>query len=281
MVITAVDELPVESALSRVPAWAVAHAAPHTRRYYAYYNLLAGSPNETVRVGVESYDGKQQTVVLRRKGSSTDASPAVRGQRGPDGLAYIAVDALVGQDAVAVFDQLLDGMLDTPGLILDLRGNGGGNSSLGDQMVGRLITQTVIYGRECYRASHPMHLWTTGCTSVDTSPRGRPYPGRVAVLIDNKVHSSSEWMAAALCDTGRARCFGRTTAGDSGNPVFFLMPDVTVQFSTGIFSRTNGVLLNGVGIAPHVEIEWTLEDVRQGRDPDLEAARTWLLESAR
>jgi len=273
MIITTVNELSVEPALNRVPAWAVAYAAPHTRRYYAYYNLLAGLPNETVHVGVESYDGKRQTVVLHRKGRSTDASPAVRGQRRADGLAYITVAGLAGQDTVAIFDQLLDGMFDAPGLILDLRGNGGGNSALGDQMVSRLITQMVIYGRECYRASHPMHSGTTGCTSIDVGSRGRPYLRRVAVLIDNQVHSSGEWMAAALCDTGRARCFGRTTAGDSGNPVFFFMPDVTVQFSTGIFSRNNGVLLNGVGIAPHVEIEWTLEDVRQGRDPDLEAAR--------
>jgi len=143
-------------------------------------------------------------------------------------------------------------------------------------MVGRLITQTVSYGEECLQAAHPMHGWATGCFESTAEPRGRPYLGPVAVLIDTGIHSSGEWMVAALCDTGRARCFGRTTAGDSGNPVFFYLPGSTVQFSTGSFRRVDGTPLNGVGVSPHVEVQWTLDDLRQGRDPDLEAARAWL-----
>jgi C-terminal processing protease CtpA/Prc len=148
---------------------------------------------------------------------------------------------------------------------------------LGDRMVGRLITETIAYGQECFRAAHPMHAWAKGCFEYTVEPRAQPYLGPVAVLIDTGVHSSGEWMVAALCDTGRARCFGRTTAGNSGNPVFFYLPGVTVQFSTGSFCRVDGTPLNGVGISPHVEVQWTLDDLRQGRDPDLDAAIAWLL----
>jgi type IV secretory pathway VirB10-like protein len=35
--------------------------------------------------------------------------------------------------------------------------------------------------------------------------------------------------------------------------------------------------LNGVGIPPHTEVEWTIDNVRHDRDPDLEAAQAWLL----
>jgi len=276
MIITAVDGQPVQDALTQVPGWAVSYTAPHTRRYAAYQRLLAGAPGETVSVDVLDAAGHSRTVTLHRTGSLEDRQPGVHGARQPGDLAYIAVDGLVGQDVVAAFDELLDGMLDAPGLILDLRGNGGGNSMLGDRMVGRLITQTVSYGEECLQAAHPMHGWATGCFESTAEPRGRPYLGPVAVLIDTGIHSSGEWMVAALCDTGRARCFGRTTAGDSGNPVFFYLPGSTVQFSTGSFRRVDGTPLNGVGVSPHVEVQWTLDDLRQGRDPDLEAARAWL-----
>ena len=121
-----------------------------------------------------------------------------------------------------------------------------------------------------------MHGWTQGCHELRVSPRSKPYGGPVAVLLNSNVHSSGEWMAAALCTTGRARCFGRITAGNTGNPVLFYLPDVTVRFSTGDFYLLDGVRLNGHGIVPHETILWTLEDIRSGRDPDLEAAQAWL-----
>ena len=277
MVITAVDGQPVQDALAQVPGWAVSYAAPHTRRHAAYQRLLAGAPGETVGVDVLDAKGRSRTVTLHRTGMQGGRQLGIYGVRRPDDLAYVAVDRLIGQDVVPAFDELLDGMLDAPGLILDLRGNDGGNSMLGDRMVGRLITQTVGYGEECFRSAHPMHAWSTGCFESTVEPRGRPYLGPVAVLIDTDVHSSGEWMVAALCDTGRARCFGRTTAGDSGNPVFFFLPGSTVQFSTGNFRRVDGTPLNGVGVSPHVAVQWTLDDLRQGRDPDLDAAIAWLL----
>src|SRR5690606_32707047 len=42
LVIVAVEGVPVDEALRRVPAWAVAYTAPRTRLYYAYRHLLAG-----------------------------------------------------------------------------------------------------------------------------------------------------------------------------------------------------------------------------------------------
>ncbi len=56
-----------------------------------------------------------------------------------------------------------------------------------------------------------------------------------------------------------------------------MMPNVSLQFSTGRFIRTNGTLLNSIGIAVQVEVLWRIEQVRLGRDPDLEAARNRLL----
>ena len=123
---------------------------------------------------------------------------------------------------------------------------------------------------------HPLHGWRVGCQDLVITPRGTTWTKPLAVLLDGEVASSGEWMAAALCDSGRARCLGRKTAGDSGNPVFFFVPGGTVQFSTGNYHRADGTPLNGIGITPHETISWRLEDVRQGRDPDLDAALVWL-----
>ena len=277
MFIVSVEGQPVEEALRRVPRWAIAYTAPHTREYNAYRYLLAGPPNTPVTFTVQNSQGQQHTLTLMRKKLAITPPPPVEGFLRDDGLAYIAVRTLRTSEVVKSFDKLLDSMLDAPGLILDLRNNGGGNSAFGDQIVGRLITEPITYGEECFRARHPMHLWAIGCQKMVVKPRSQSYTGPIAVLLNTNVHSSAEWMAAALCTTGRAHCFGRTTAGDSGNPVLFFVPDATIRFSTGNFRLVDGTPLNGTGIKPHEEIEWTLEDLRQGRDPDLEAARAWLL----
>ncbi len=280
-VIVAVDGLPVEEALQHVPAWAIAFAAPHTRTYKRYANLLMGEPGSNVFLTVEDISGKRHHVqLLRGERSSTNWKP-IEGRRLDDGWGVLAVRTLQGDPGlVKNFDAALDDLMDAAGLIIDLRSNGGGNSMWGDRMVGRVITETLSYGKECFRGRHPYHLWTKGCHGLEVQPRGKPYTGPVAVLLNTNIHSSAEWMAAALCTTGRARCFGRITAGNTGNPVPFYLPDATVYYSTGDFYLLDGTRLNGHGIEPHVSITWTLEDVRAGRDPDLSAARAWLREAA-
>ena len=276
-IIVAVDGMPVADALQRVPAWAIAFAAPHTRRYKAYANLLLGEPDSLVTLTVEDAAGISREVTLRRQPLPKSTWQPVESRRLEDGWGYIAVRTLQGGPGlVKAFDAALDNLLDTPGLILDLRSNGGGNSLWGERMVGRLITETMPYGEECFRARHPMHRWVRGCHELRVTPRGKPYRGPVAVLVNTNVHSSAEWMAVALCTTGRARCFGRTTAGNTGNPVPFYLPDATVYYSTGDFHLLDGSRLNGSGIRPHEITPWTLEDIRAGHDPDLEAARAWL-----
>ena len=280
-IIVAVDGLPVEDALQRVPAWATAFAAPHTRTYKRYANLLMGEPGSQVTLTIEDVAGRRRHVQLPRGGRfSTDWKP-VEGRRLEDGWGYIAVRTLQGDSGlVKTFDAILDGMMNAPGLILDLRSNGGGNSMWGDRMVGRLITHALPYGKECFRARHPYHRWAKGCHTLEVQPRGEPYSRPVAVLLNTNVHSSAEWMAAALCTTDRARCFGRVTAGNTGNPVPFYLPDATVYYSTGDFHLLDGRRLNGQGVVPHETIVWTLDDIRAGRDPDLDAARAWLSEAA-
>jgi len=72
---------------------------------------------------------------------------------------------------------------------------------------------------------------------------------------------------------------GRLTAGASGNPIVFRLPGAyNVRFSTADFRRKDGTAIEGVGIVPDVEVDWTVEDLRQGRDPDLAAAEALLLD---
>jgi C-terminal processing protease CtpA/Prc len=97
--------------------------------------------------------------------------------------------------------------------------------------------------------------------------------------MDASTVSSAEEFVVSLVDSGRAQTVGRQTGGSTGNPlVFQLAGDGSARFSTGDLRRIDGAHIEGVGIRPDLPVAWTLEDVRQGRDPDLDAAVRLLLQ---
>ncbi len=202
----------------------------------------------------------------------TTRRAAVSAERLDSGLGLIRVNSLSGGfSLVDQFNQALDSLIAAPGIILDLRSNGGGSSLLGDAMAGRFLEQGFIYGQEHYRQRLPQRAWAKSA-SYQVRPRGKTYTGDLVVLVGTNTASSAEMLAVALKDSGRATLVGQTTAGGSGNPLQFAIAGGMVRFSTGDFQRNDGTPIEGAGIAPDILVNWTVEDVAAGRDPDLLAA---------
>ncbi len=263
----------------------VSGSTPRQREARGYLNLLRIPADEPVEVSFEAPDGEQRTATL-----SWDDAPenpyanlerTVTGERLASGVGVIRIptfDRGAEGDPVADFDAALDGMMDAPGLIIDLRGNGGGASFVAEPIAGRLVTETVVYAHERYRARLPRFGWRIERTAT-VRPRGETYTGPVVILIDTLNMSTSETFALSLADTGRAQTVGRTTAGATGNPTpFRLVGGGRARYSLGALTRLDGTPLEGNGVFPDVAVEWTIEDVRQGRDPDIETAEGLILE---
>jgi C-terminal processing protease CtpA/Prc len=205
----------------------------------------------------------------------------INGRRLPSGLGLIRIPTFssdTGHDLTAEFDAALDGLMDAPGIILDLRGNGGGSSFISDRIGGRFLSQPFTYGCETYRRRLPWHAWQLRWT-YRIKPRQPVYTGPVILLIDTTNMSTAELFITALVDSGRAQTVGRQTAGASGNPVMFRLPGGGLaRFSTGEFRRRDGTPIEGVGITPTIPIAYTVAAFRQGDDPDLAAAERLLLD---
>lgn len=280
MEITAVGGASPASAVAAVPAWQVSFSSRLTERRARHFMALVGPPGSSVTIRARDAGGGEREATLTRSRAVLTDGAAVTSRRLDGRALYIAVPRLTGPDVVAAFDAALDGALDAPGLVIDLRQNTGGSSGLGDRMVARLVERPAPYLLACFARPHLLHRFETGCHTARVAPRPPIYRGPVAVLLDAMAVSSGEQMAAALCDSGRARCFGRPTAGASGWPFVFLVSGGVVAYSTGESYRLDGTPLEGRGIPPHEQVAWTLADLAAGRDPDLAAAQRWLASAA-
>src|SRR5581483_769609 len=90
----------------------------------SYYRLLEGEPGSLVRVGLVHGDGSPLEVVLKRHVVSI--APAVRARTLPAGYLYVRIPMFDGTIARQVSAALRKAG-NVPGIVLDVRGNPGGN----------------------------------------------------------------------------------------------------------------------------------------------------------
>jgi carboxyl-terminal processing protease len=192
--------------------------------------------------------------------------------RDPDGVALLQFNIFVPpvmRKVRALYRQLRPG----DALIIDLRGNGGGISTMASGMSGWLCRNEFVLGS--------MHQ-REGDAELDVYPQRGVFDGPVAILIDGRSASTSEILAAGLRDRHRARLFGEPSAGAALPSVFKSLPTGDLfQFAVADVKSPSGALLEGNGVVPDVEIVRTAADLAAGRDPVLQAARAWVVAERR
>jgi carboxyl-terminal processing protease len=159
---------------------------------------------------------------------------------------------------------------DTPGLVIDLRGNPGGETRVMLDIAGNFVERETYYGGFRTRSGEVQ--------KYHTRRHAKTYRGAVVVLVDEESGSATETFAAFMQEAGRARVVGRQTAGSTlnqgGRREF--KGGGQLRFSTRSYLTPSGRELEGTGVLPDVTIALTLEDLRAGRDAALEAAQSLL-----
>lgn len=243
--------------------------------------LLVGEPGGSVTVTVEGADGKSRDVALRREPAPKFWEEQVMSSRELSrSVGYIRIarwhGRISGHGIPEEFDRLLDQFKNHKGIVIDVRGNGGGDDSLADEVNGRLIDRPVVSSIDFWRKP--------GTTTYERTigwvrPRGPwSYKGRVAVLIDEACASACEHFVSGIEAMGSVLLVGAPTNGAGGGPTGVTLPDGTqVRISRALGLRANGVVFEGHGIPPHVLAPPTLDDLRTGRDGALTIAKEWIL----
>jgi carboxyl-terminal processing protease len=275
-VIVSVDGRPVEECLAEQMK-RVCNSTERGRIREACGQLLRGTPGTTVTVTAQGVDGKVRPFTLRREAKSEFWSePAISSRRLGDTVGYIRISRWSEQNIPEEFDRALEMFKDTKGIIIDVRGNGGGNDQLADLVNGRLTDKPVVSSIDFWRKAGS-DIYERGIGWVQ--PRGPwTYEGRVAVLIDEGSMSACEHFVSGVEAMGSVLMVGAPTNGAGGGPTTVKLPDGTrIAISRALGLRINGVVFEGHGIPPHLYSTPTLDDLRTGRDAALDIAKEWIL----
>jgi carboxyl-terminal processing protease len=279
MEIAEVGGVPAQVLLERLQS-AVTASTPWYARAAAAKALLNGALSQTVEVKLVDGDGRSIVVELAREQSSRSVEP-IEGRLLPGGVGYIRLSSFspgnLGLGSASEFKEAFDCALEavrgSEVLIIDVRGNGGGDDRLAGACARRLVSSATEFPGYQMRVVTFGKAWFTPLMRRNVVPRGLwQYRGPVVLLIDEFVFSSAEHFVAGLHDSGRAVTVGANTAGSSGNPVQRQAGGFRYQISRWREYRTTGELIEGGGIPADVVVMPTVEGVRAQRDEVLERA---------
>ncbi len=203
----------------------------------------------------------------------------------PSGYGYVSINSFSDDERLTV--QLWERMLkqfiaeDVPGIIIDMRRNGGGSGYLADQLGAYFYQEAHILG---YTSSYNT---ATGEFYLDPRSEDRyclpeedlRYDGELALIIAPGCFSACEFFAYNLTIDDRAAIVGHYPTGGLGGAVDdLLMPDdLSIRYTVTRGLNADQVIhIEAQGVAPTVDVPVTLESLTGDSDHLLQAAEKHL-----
>jgi C-terminal processing protease CtpA/Prc len=293
------DGKPVAQALDAVVPYIGPHSTAHAERLMQLVFLTRNSVGTTVPVRYQSPGAAPEQAELTsivdydslyaafpEFGYDTLALPVEGRVLDDSGLGYIQVTTfsedynLMARLWEFHLKQLVDAGV--PGLIIDVRNNGGGNGALATDFAGYFFDHSIDLSKELY------YNETTGSFEEQGVPaRLDPAPfqfdGPVAVLVSPNCASACEGFVHALTQEGRALVVGNVPTagmyGEVGRGQYKMPGDLSLQFPTGRPETMDGkLLIEGVGMVPDIVVPVTYDSVMGSTDTVLQAAVQALLD---
>lgn len=223
---------------------------------------IRGEKGTTVKLTVYRDDAFKDVSITR----DAITNPSVKSEITPEGIGILRISRFGETDTVQLSRQAAERFkgAGVKGIILDLRGNGGGYLNAARDISSLwLEDKTVVTERR------------NGAV-VDTlrSDNSAPLKGiKTIVLVDGGSASASEIVAGALADNGAATLVGEKTFGKGSVQVIEDLPDGgQLKVTIAKWYTPNGKNINKEGIKPAIEVKLTAEDINANRDPQKEKA---------
>jgi C-terminal processing protease CtpA/Prc len=275
MEVVAIDDTPIRPWLKRTVARLEderGYSTDHAALYYACHTGLADWEGSKIKIHLVK-EGQKKTIEIVRSGGPNfvpigpifpPKELARTGRqfasRTGSGIGYIHLRDVPG-NLPEQLDEMLSQIGDAPGLILDMRANGGGGCNH-EAVFGRFVATGKKWRQ--YAGAGP-----------------RPFTGPMVVIVDAGVRSAGETVAGMFKEDGRALMTGDTpTAGMSSQKKNYRSQAASSRFIF-LWPATRGALMadagiEGVGVAPHELTPYAPADLARGVDTQIRRAEELL-----
>lgn len=311
--ITKVNGLPTQSYIQQMVLPYISSSTTHVLKDWGVSRMLQAPLGTKFDLELTLPDGKTRSLKLTAERSDADVYPPV-GKREllefkwlNKETAYISLNSFADEKLDSLFLRKLPELHKAKKLIIDLRYNGGGNTSIGRNIFRYFTRDTLLYGSRSQSRLHiPTHkAWGKFMTANDTINNSRarqwylsyrdevyhdfPYlPDTVrlnseriivptVLLIGHNTASAAEDFLIYADNQEHMIKIGEPSFGSTGQPILFDMPGGGIaRICTKKDTYPDGTEFIGVGVQPDIFVRKTLEDHLESRDPTLEKAIEYL-----
>lgn len=221
---------------------------------------IRGESGTTVKLAILRGDETLDFTITREKINNPSVSSNVK-----DGVGILTITRFDDQTATLARQAAREFKnLNVRGVVLDLRGNGGGYLTAAQDVAGIWLKDKVVVSE---RAG--------GRVTDELKSGGDPILEGVAtaVLVNGASASASEIVAGALQDYGVATLVGEKTFGKGTvQKLLDLGAGTMLKVTVARWYTPNGQNITEEGIVPHKEVTLVAEDINAGKDPQLDAA---------
>ena len=191
---------------------------------------------------------------------------SVTGKMLDNKIAYVQVISFA-ENTQAELENTLQTLMDQKptGLILDLRSNGGGFLQTAIQVGSEFIDKGVLM-HEVYGNGKQEDYSATGGRLATKIP--------MVVLVNEGTASASEIVSGAIQDYSRGPLVGVTTYGKGTVQIWTPLTNNqgAIRVTVARWLTPKNRQINEIGLKPDYEVKMTDEDVKAGRDPQLDKA---------
>src|SRR2546423_1562655 len=288
MVVLSVDGTPVAERIAEIEQKRLPSSTERATRWFVYNRVFAGPLSMPALVELRRADGSVFTAKISREIHSSAPEVMVRPLN--SGNVYIRFDGFQAP-VVKEIKRALEKFRDAPGIILDLRRNGGGDLAVLLPIAGYFFDKKTLFAKDSTRTGKPLSayagLFKLPLQLYVGKNGGQIYSGPLVILVDSHSASSSEVFAAGMQETRRAKILGSQSCGcvlGIARPRVMKGGGV-LEMSEVLWFSPKGRKLEGMGIIPDQVVIPTMVDLQRGRDTlvaeaDKVLVKTVVLQSA-
>jgi C-terminal processing protease CtpA/Prc len=285
---------PIGDAISETIPWSSPFSAEHVRRLQQLRYVIRFLVDTEVEVTYQNPGSDEpETVTLttipeRDSFAFSSFNQGLTGTEDPvefelldNGYGYVKIYSFFDNSLLTIqlWERMIQNLnaLGIPGLIIDMRQNGGGSGFLADQMAAYFFNEPLVVGNTQTYDENLGEFYADPDreSRYYLPPEELRYNGPIAVLVGPNCNSACEFFSYNMTLQDRASIVGQYPSGGlGGGQDTYVMPEgIQLQYSIGRSVDADGnVIVEGTGVVPTVDVPVDEDTLFSGGDPVLNAA---------